>query len=1189
MDAISFVLGVHSSHLRSQTLKDMIYRPSALQAESRSNGARRAHVMLVYQTSTGQEIRFKRIVQQSGQSEYRINNRQVTYAEYNAALEQENILVKAKNFLVFQGDVESIASQNAKDLTRLIEQISGSWELKEEYDLLKKEQERAIEDSAHTFNKRRGVVAEKKQYEEQKKEAERFESLVRERRGVVVQYLLWKLYHLEQKTAALEKEAGERRIAAEGASEDQLQLEEHFRAARKEQALIHREKTRRELQIKKLKKELENHRPNLISIQEQINHLEKRIEQTGATGERLKREHAAQAQEVNNLNQSLSKLNKAEQDYEASLPKSGFIKGPVLTPDQAERYEQLKQRVSILAIAEQQQLDQLERQRKLEEENVKRLTSKADEFNLRKHQLLEDERQLNEDGQTLVSEAQKVSQRLEDRKKVLISLAEERKNNHLREVQLNENLQLTLNKLMEAKLDQRESERESRLREGLVMMKQIFPGVHGRLVDLCRPTVRKYDTAVATVLGRNLDAIVVEDQKTAIDCIQYMRDQRMGAATFLPLNSIHVPAINDRFRNYTRGSRLAVDVISCGKNVEPVVRYACGNTLVCDTLNIAKQICYEKNEEVRAVTLDGTVINPSGLITGGQTNSQAQMRWQESDIESLTRTRDKLLAELSDLNKRKRMGSAEEAAKSDCAALEGQLIVLREEINTMEQKLQDVRNELRFVEEQLMNSETPYVQTKEKLDSLTQTIQGVTASIAQVENKVFAELCTEIGVSDIREYESLRFGLPEEVIERRTQFATQRSRLETQISFEKEQLADLEERLSKLERMFNDDTQALSHLQTELKGATERMRQLTEDLAACNAELHEQAALEDEKQEAVDQLRVKLESKGRDVEAYLKDMAKYEAEMEKVHAERVASFRKCKLEDIALPFLRGSMDDVIFDESPSISVDTQDTSSMDVDEPSQLSIRSTDWAVEVDYTSLEGEAKEDPSPARDEKFKDDIKRLSDAIDDMAPNMKAIDRLGGVEVRLKEAEEAYGAARRATKRAKEEFVKIKKERYARFMDAFSHISSTIDTVYKDLTKTDVFMNGGTAYLTLLNSEEPYLDGITYHAIPPMKKFRDMEQLSGGEKSIAALALLFAIHRYKPSPFFVLDEVDAALDNTNIIKVASYIREHASDDFQFIVISLKNTLYEKAKSLVGIYKDQEANSSKTLSLMLDAYQE
>lgn len=122
------------------------------------------------------------------------------------------------------------------------------------------------------------------------------------------------------------------------------------------------------------------------------------------------------------------------------------------------------------------------------------------------------------------------------------------------------------------------------------------------------------------------------------------------------------------------------------------------------------------------------------------------------------------------------------------------------------------------------------------------------------------------------------------------------------------------------------------------------------------------------------------------------------------------------------------------------------------------------------------------------------------------------------------------------------------------------------------------------------------------MPPMKRFRDMEQLSGGEKTIAALALLFAIHRsaaapyfcialsysllprssYQPSPFFVLDEVDAALDNTNVAKIANYIRSHASETFQFIVISLKGSLYERSNSLVGIFRDQDVNSSRTLTL-------
>jgi chromosome segregation ATPase len=117
----------------------------------------------------------------TGSSEYKLNDKVVTYSTYNAALIKHNILVKAKNFLVFQGDVEAVASQSPRDLTRLIEQISGSLELEKEYESAKLAQERATENATTNFTKRRGITGEIKQYKEQKSEADRFEALVQER------------------------------------------------------------------------------------------------------------------------------------------------------------------------------------------------------------------------------------------------------------------------------------------------------------------------------------------------------------------------------------------------------------------------------------------------------------------------------------------------------------------------------------------------------------------------------------------------------------------------------------------------------------------------------------------------------------------------------------------------------------------------------------------------------------------------------------------------------------------------------------------------------------------------------------------------------------------------------------------------------------------------------------------------
>jgi structural maintenance of chromosome 1 len=211
-----------------------------------------------------------------------------------------------------------------------------------------------------------------------------------------------------------------------------------------------------------------------------------------------------------------------------------------------------------------------------------------------------------------------------------------------------------------------------------------------------------------------------------------------------------------------------------------------------------------------------------------------------------------------------------------------------------------------------------------------------------------------------------------------------------------------------------------------------------------------------------------------------------------------------------------------------------------------------------------------------------IRDFNDELEKLNPNMRAIDRLDGVETRLKATDKEYEDSRTAARKSKDAFTKIKDKRFDLFNKAFTHISEQIQTVYKDLTRSASYPLGGQAYLDIEDSDTPYLSGIKYHAMPPLKRFRDMEHLSGGEKTMAALALLFAVHSYQPSPFFVLDEVDAALDNANVEKIKNYIRNHAGPGMQFIVISLKTGLFQGSESLVGVFRDQEVNSSKTLTL-------
>merc|ERR1711879_497321 len=139
-------------------------------------------------------------------------------------------------------------------------------------------------------------------------------------------------------------------------------------------------------------------------------------------------------------------------------------------------------------------------------------------------------------------------------------------------------------------------------------------------------------------------------------------------------------------------------------------------------------------------------------------------------------------------------------------------------------------------------------------------------------------------------------------------------------------------------------------------------------------------------------------------------------------------------------------------------------------------------------------------------------------------------------------------------------------------------------YKELTTYDGY-EGGSAYLDLDDAEEPYNGGITFTACPPGKRFFPMELLSGGERSMASLALLFSMHSYKPPPFMILDEVDAPFDRKNTNSLVSYLKKLR---FQCLVISLKDTFFSHSDSIVGIYKDKEIQSSGALSLPLKRLQ-
>ncbi|KAH9924069.1 condensin complex subunit SMC1 [Fomitopsis serialis] len=1187
MDAISFVLGVKSAQLRSSQLKDLVYRGRRLARNQEDEGedegegtAKKAWVLAVFQDASKKEWLFQRTITTTGASEYKLNGQVVTYSAYNAALISHNILVKAKNFLVFQGDVEAVASQSPKELARLIDQISGSLELAGEYEKAKEAQERATENATFNFTKRRGIAGEIKQYREQKTEAERFEALGQERDNLVLKRILLKLYHIEQELQEHAQTIRKQNRTLTGLREEQRKHEQELEAARAEQARARSSVMQKEKRIKKARESARGQglwplRPSLVQVEAQSLHSERR--RNNAEKEREKAEQAAEKQR--------SSCEKAADDATEAQRRAAQT-NLSLSEESLEEYRHLKAQAAVLAVEERQSLETLSRDERTSARTLSQLKERHEAHREKAEKLRQDRDAQTEKRQELEEKIKELEDGLATARQEMQKQQSERSRIANLEKEINEKLVDVHNKLLQAGVDQKESEREAKMKETLANLQRIFPGVRGRVIDLCKPTQRKYETAVSVVLGRNIDAVVVDEEKTAIDCIEYMRIQRAGQATFIPLNTIQVKPINDKFRSFAKGARLAIDVIQFDPAVERAMHHACGNALVCDTYDIAAYVCYEKKQDVKAVTLEGTIIHKTGMITGGRSTHGNGRKWEEKDVQGLQRVRDNLLGELRELNKSKPRGKADENMDAEINRLESALSVAKDDLKACQLRLDGIKDELKHVEREIRRIEPELRKAQRDYDKLKEKKSTLASVVNAAEDDVFAAFCQSIGVSNIREYEERQLKVATAESEARLQFEKQIARLTHQTKFIEEQLQTSEQRVQTIDTMITTEAanivkyrETQENVQEEIREAEEAIETLQEEMKGLNEDL-------EEKTKVVEQVKRTTLKSSKALDQALKEIATRNDEIEKLGLERSAIYRKCRLDEIRLPLVEGNLRNVPMEEN------LREEVAMDVDEDeegSQHVKRIPDYGIEVDFDSLEDDEREENPAEALADIDSQISKVNSDIERLAPNLKAMERLDDVETKLMETEREADKARKDSKNARDHFNDVKRRRCDLFNKAYNHISERIDQVYKDLTKGKAAPMGGVAYLSLEDSEEPYNAGIKYHAMPPMKRFRDMDQLSGGEKTIAALALLFAIHSYQPSPFFVLDEVDAALDNTNVAKIANYIRSHASETFQFVVISLKGSLYERSNSLVGIYRDQDVNSSRTLTLDLTQYDE
>ena len=1181
MDAISFVLGVRSVHLRASELKDLIYSENALhdnhEISFHEDVPTRASVMAVIEDTKHTEHRFQRIVNANASTEYRYNGRITTYASYNAKLEQLNVLVKTRNFLVFQGDVESVAEQCSKDLSDLMDQISGSRTLKNEYDEARISYEEAAEQLTALVSKRKLLQNELRQVRQHKEAFDRFGALKNEVHNHTIQKILWRLYHINEiieiHTDWIEAHASRGEQAQKRLHEKEQMLSE----ARSMLGSVQQKKLDLENERKQANRSLDGIRPEKDRLIERIEHVNRKLQQAQFLYKQAEKDHDTLKESLKRLEsdaelvQTCSDKMKAEQ--EAALAATSIK----LNETDLQNYHDLKLKSQSTVVQERSQMEQLQRKIRekqtsldVHQDRIQDMESKLE----RLEQLLAS---LSETQAELATREPESAEKLGRAKSILSTLQSKKESISSREKQLNEALVGCYNRLLRMGQDQRVHEREARLRESLRSLRTIFPGVHGRLLDLCKPTQRKYELAIATALGRNAEAVVVNHEKTAVECIEYLRNQRAGQATFIPLDTIQTKPINDRLRSLSPQARLAIDVIQYAPVIERAVSYACGNAMICDTLDVARNICYERAQRVKAVTLDGTIIHKTGMITGGPSMQETVKKWDDQELQGVQRERDRCMSELKELQQQKYVLEEEDELVASVTRAQASLQSIRAEQADVMRQTQDAQSECAAIISQKKKTQDMIDKLNEDMSQLRSQMSDIEHTIHAADDDIFTEFCERIGVANVREYEANQLHISQALNVATQQYQRQLARIAHQRTFAEQQVKNTADRLAFIKASMEKERQRIPRLEEELQNCENSIQKYREIKARIQASFEAMQEEHDEKTETVNERRKALFHVMRDVEAHRKEVAERNDEIAQLDTERANLFRRCRMEALDLPLESGDLANVPLEEDVSMPVS-------EADNAVQVCRQ---YDITVDFSRLSDAERTDRGSGKEYELQSRIDLAREEMEKLTPSTSTAERLDKLEKELKMCEHEIDSGREQVRESRDEFQLIKKQRSDLFMKAYHHIADRIDGVYKDLTKTKMAPMGGVAYLTLEDTDEPFRAGIRYHAMPPMKRFRDMDQLSGGEKTMAALALLFAIHTYQPAPFFVLDEVDAALDAQNVANVSHYIREHASDRFQFIVISLKASLYERSQGLVGVYRDQEAHSSASVTLDLEQY--
>uniref|UniRef100_A0A8C3CCJ2 Structural maintenance of chromosomes 1B n=1 Tax=Cairina moschata TaxID=8855 RepID=A0A8C3CCJ2_CAIMO len=1007
MDAVSFVMCEKISNLRVKSVRELIHGAHVGKPVSST-----ASVKIVYCEEDGEEKTFSRVIHGIC-SEFIFNDKTVTRSTYISELEKIGILVKARNCLIFQGTVELIAMKKPKERTQLFEQISNSWQYAEEYERKKKKMEQAEEDAHFNYNKKKSIAAERKQAKMEKEEADHYQMLIKEMHENRMQLQLFQLYYNEKNIDFMKKSLDEKNMEASIKKDSLATAENEFRAKKKVLGVLNRDQQRLEGEMKTLQVSLVQHRALYIKAKENTSYQMKKIEMSKKFLRDKEKHCDKEKQNIKGLEIELYETEKAWREFEKKTKEEILQRAADIELRESQvnwENKKLKEIVRRKVATLTQQLEKLWWEQKADQERVKLNRRKKKEVEENIKQTVE---QIEEHKRRIEKLEEYTNESLAEKKRQEETLTEEIENSTIRMAEVNEELNKIVGELQNAKIDYHEGKRQQMRAEMLESLRRLYPdSVFGRLLDLCHPIHKKYQLAVTKVFSKYMTAIVVATEKTARDCIRFLKQERAEPETFLALDYLDVKPINEKLREI-KGAKMLVDVVQTPFDpLKKVIQFVSGNGLVCETVKEARQIAFDGPVRLKTVALDGTLFLKSGVISGGSSDLKFKARcWDDKEMNKMKESRESLINELKDLMKIKRKETDLKHLHAQCHGTQTRLKYSQSELDLIKKKhLANLYMEKSKLESELVNTESQHDMINEGVLQRELKIEEFQKKINEAEDAVFKEFCEEIGIENIRVYEQEHVRQQEEIDRRRLEFENQKTRLNVQLEYNRGHLQKLIDTVSKLRETIQKDELEITGLLKDEEKHLKRVNEIVEE------------------------------------EQHLKDtLSAHKSEIMKTQSE-VEEFRKKLL--------------------------------------------TLNREAHLNQMQQEIKSKE-----------------STLMKTAAPNLRALEKLQIARDKFQESMDAFETSRKEARISKQEFEQVKKRRYELFSRCFEHASIAIDQIYKKLCRN----SSAQAFLSPENPEEPYLEGIGFNCVAPGKRFMPMDSLSGGEKTVAALALIFAIHR------------------------------------------------------------------------------